>query len=150
MIAHITYLSESSIEKVRSPPAGQRPFRLRHAARNGISDRKLSALPGKRFVERFDANSYLYLTKAMDYFDLAARYGSLEGALAKTTARILITSYTTYWLFPTSQIRELVSSLIALGRHATFCELESPYGHDSFLIEIDQLTELVRAFLQPR
>ena len=103
-----------------------------------------------RVIERFDANSYLYLTKAMDYFDLAARYGSLEGALAKTTARILITSYTTDWLFPTSQIRELVSSLIALGRHATFCELESPYGHDSFLIEIDQLSELVRAFLQPR
>ena len=151
MIAHITYLSEYSIEKKfgrRLQDSDHFAFDMQRETEFQIES--YLHYQGKRFVERFDANSYLYLTKAMDYFDLAARYGSLEGALAKTTARILITSYTTDWLFPTSQIRELVSSLIALGRHATFCELESPYGHDSFLIEIDQLTELVRAFLQPR
>lgn len=149
MIAHITYLSESSIEKKfgrRLQDSDQFAFDLLRETEFQIES--YLHYQGKRFVERFDANSYLYLTKAMDYFDLAARYGNLGAALGKTTARILVASYTTDWLFPTSQSRELVSALISQGRHATFCELESPFGHDAFLIEIAQLTELVRAFLQ--
>lgn len=151
MIAHITYLSESSIEKKfgrKLQDSDQFAFDMLRETEFQIES--YLHYQGKRFVERFDANSYLYLTKAMDYFDLAARYGNLTTALSKTTARILVASYTTDWLFPTSQSRELVSSLIAMGRHATFCELESPFGHDAFLIEIEQLTSLVQAFLQPR
>jgi homoserine O-acetyltransferase len=149
MIAHITYLSESSIEKKfgrRLQDSDQFAFDLMRETEFQIES--YLHYQGKRFVERFDANSYLYLTKAMDYFDLATRPGGLAAALEKTTARILVTSYTTDWLFPTAQIGELVSALISTGRHTTFCELESPYGHDAFLIEIAQLTELVRAFLQ--
>ena len=102
---------------------------------------------GKRFVERFDANSYIYLTKAMDYFDLAKSYGSVAAALARTEARFLVASYTTDWLFPTSQSREIVSSLVQAGRHATFFELDSPYGHDSFLVEEARQTPMIRDFL---
>ncbi|MBM4074476.1 MAG: homoserine O-acetyltransferase, partial [Planctomycetes bacterium] len=103
---------------------------------------------GQRFIERFDANSYLYLTRAMDYFDLAGRYGSLKRALGQTNARFLITSYDTDWLFPSSQSRELVTSLIETRRHVTYLELQSVYGHDSFLIEIEQLEELVTPLLE--
>lgn len=151
MIAHITYLSESSIEK----KFGRRLQDSDHFAFDMLRETEFQIesylhYQGMRFVERFDANSYLYLTKAMDYFDLAAQHGGLAEALSKTTARILVASYTTDWLFPTAQSRELVSALISTGRHATFREFDSPYGHDAFLIEISQLTELVRSFLQYR
>lgn len=84
----------------------------------------------------------------MDYFDLAESYGSLERALGKTEARFLITSYTTDWLFPTVQSTELVNSLVAARRHVSFVELTSPYGHDSFLLEVDPLAELLTPFLE--
>jgi homoserine O-acetyltransferase len=102
---------------------------------------------GKRFVERFDANSYLYLTRAMDYFDLAKSYGTLPDAFSATQARFLVTSYTTDWLFPIAQSREIVSALIQARRHVTSVELDSPYGHDSFLLEVDQLEEMLKPFL---
>ncbi|MCG6156995.1 homoserine O-acetyltransferase family protein [Rubinisphaera margarita] len=148
MIAHITYLSESSIEK----KFGRRLQDSDHLAFDLMRETEFQIesylhYQGKQFVERFDANSYLYLTKAMDYFDMRETYGSLQQALKRSTAEILVASYTTDWLFPSSQSRDLVSALISAGRHASFCELTSPYGHDAFLIEINQLTELVRAFL---
>jgi homoserine O-acetyltransferase len=83
----------------------------------------------------------------MDYFDLAEQYGSLEKALGRTNARFLITSYTTDWLFPTVQSRELVDALVAARRHVSYTELSSPYGHDSFLLEVDPLAELLNPFL---
>lgn len=148
MVAHITYLSEASIEK----KFGRR---LQHSDRFAYELMRETEFQiesylhyqGVRFVERFDANSYLYLTRAMDYFDLAERYGSLEKALGRTDARFLITSYTTDWLFPTVQSKELVSALIASRRHATFVELTSPFGHDSFLLEVEPLAELLGPFL---
>ncbi|MCA8989382.1 MAG: homoserine O-acetyltransferase [Planctomycetaceae bacterium] len=148
MIAHITYLSESSIEKKfgrRLQDSDELAFDLMRETEFQIES--YLHYQGKQFVDRFDANSYLYLTKAMDYFDLAESHGSLRKALERTTARVLVASYTTDWLFPTSQSREIVSSLLSAGCHASFCELESAYGHDAFLIDIPQLTELVRAFL---
>ena len=83
----------------------------------------------------------------MDYFDLAQRYGSLQQALGQTDARFLITSYHTDWLFPSSQSRELLSALLQTRRHVTYLELESVFGHDSFLIEVKQLEELIVPFL---
>ena len=83
----------------------------------------------------------------MDYFDLAARYGSLQQALGRTNARFLITSYNTDWLFPTSQSQQIVKALVETRRHVTYLELESVFGHDSFLIEIAQLAELVTPLL---
>lgn len=149
MVAHITYLSEASIEK----KFGRR---LQHSDRFAYDLLRETEFQvesylhyqGSRFVERFDANSYLYLTRAMDYFNLADGFGSLEKALGRTDARFLITSYTTDWLFPTVQSRELVDALVAARRHVSFVELASPYGHDSFLLEVEPLEALLLPFLE--
>ncbi len=148
MVAHITYLSEDSIEL----KFGRR---LQDSDRFAFSMQKETEFQiesylhyqGKRFVQRFDANSYLYLTRMMDYFDLSEGFASLEAALAQTKARFLVASYDTDWLFPTSQSRELVSALLHVRRHVSFVELRCPFGHDSFLIDIDPLGALVSPFL---
>lgn len=148
MLAHITYLSEASIERKfgrNLQHAEQLAYDLQSETEFKIES--YLHYQGKRFIERFDANSYVYLTRAMDYFDLALRYGSLEQALGQTDARFLITSYHTDWLFPSSQSRELVSALLQTRRHVTYLELESVFGHDSFLIEVKQLEELIVPFL---
>jgi homoserine O-acetyltransferase len=149
MVAHITYLSEASIEKKFGRDlqhSGSLAYDLQSETEFKIES--YLHYQGKRFIERFDANSYLLLTRAMDYFDLAQRYGSLQQALGRTNARFLITSYHTDWLFPSSQSRELVSALLQMDRHVTYLELESVFGHDSFLIEIKQLEELVTPLLR--
>ena len=149
MVAHITYLSEASIER----KFGRDLQHSDHLAYDLHSETEFKIesylhYQGKRFIERFDANSYLYLTRAMDYFDLAQRYGSLRNALGQTEARFLITSYHSDWLFPSSQSREIVSALLETHRHVTYLELESVFGHDSFLLEIQQLEELVTPLLR--
>jgi homoserine O-acetyltransferase len=149
MVAHITYLSEASIEKKfgrRLQHADRFAYELLHDTEFQVES--YLHHQGSRFVERFDANSYLYLTRAMDYFDLAEGYGSLERALGQTNARFLITSYTTDWLFPTVQSHELVDALVAARRHVSFVELTSPYGHDSFLLEVEPLEDLLTPFLE--
>ena len=148
MVAHITYLSEASIEKKfgrRLQHSDQFAYELQKEVEFQIES--YLHYQGKQFVERFDANSYLYLTRAMDYFDLAENYGSLANALGRTDARFLIASYTTDWLFPTAQSKEIVAALIESRRHVTFVELESPFGHDSFLIEVEPLEEMLEPFL---
>ena len=149
MIAHITYLSESSIER----KFGRR---LQHDVRFAYDLLKETEFQiesylhyqGKRFIERFDANSYLYLTKAMDYFDLSESYGTFSDALARTAARFLVVSYSTDWLFTTSQSKELVTALLSNGSHVSSAEFGSPYGHDSFLIDFEPLAGIVRPFLE--
>ncbi len=149
MIAHITYLSEASIERKFGRDL-QHSDNLAYDLQRETEFKIESYLhyQGKRFIERFDANSYLYLTRAMDYFDLAQRHGSLREALGRTEARFLITSYHSDWLFPSSQSREIVSALLETHRHVTYLELESVFGHDSFLLEIKQLEELVTPLLR--
>ncbi len=148
MVAHITYLSEASIEK----KFGRRLQNSNRFAYELLRETEFQIesylhYQGKRFVERFDANSYLYLTRAMDYFDLAESTGGLVAAFQNTSARFLLTSYNTDWLFPTAQAREVVSALIKAGRHVTFTELTSPYGHDAFLIDMEPLREMIDPFL---
>lgn len=148
MVAHITYLSEDSIE-LKFGRRLQDSESLSHELHSETEFQIESYLhyQGKRFVERFDANSYLYLTKAMDYFELAPNPGDLAHALNKTEARFLIVSYDTDWLFTTAQSKEIVQALLSQQKHVSFSELSSPYGHDSFLIELEQLGELVEPFL---
>lgn len=149
MVAHITYLSEVSIENKfgrRLQHSDKLAYDLGHETEFQIES--YLHYQGKRFVERFDANSYLCLTHAMDYFDLASSYGSLAKALGRTNARFLLASYTSDWLFTTAQSQEIVEALIEARRHVTFVELASTYGHDAFLLEIEQLEELVRPFLE--
>ncbi len=151
MVAHITYLSEASIEM----KFGRRLQHSNAFAYDLLRETEFQVesylhYQGKRFVERFDANSYLYLTKAMDYFDLAEGRGSVTEALGQTSARFLVLSYTSDWLFPTVQSRELVRALLKGGKDVTFLELDSPFGHDAFLIdkELPKLASVVRPFLE--
>jgi len=147
MIGHITYLSDSS---------------MRDKFGRGLQDREelgydfgppdfqvesYLRYQGDAFVERFDANSYLYVTKAMDYFDLVADHGSLVEAFGGTRSRFLVISYSGDWLFPTYMSKEMVRALQANGIETTFCELQSEYGHDAFLLEDWQLTDIMRQFL---
>ena len=147
MAAHVTYLSESALTRKFGRNLQDRSKRsfgfeadfqiesyLRH---QGIS-----------FVERFDANSYLYLTRAMDYFDLAADHGGrLAGAFRGTTTRFCCVSFTSDWLFPTEEMRLVVHALNAAGAPVSFVEVESDKGHDAFLLDEPVMHDAVRGFL---
>ena len=149
MVAHITYLSEDSIELKfgrRLQDSDQFAFNMQKETEFQIES--YLHYQGKRFVQRFDANSYLYLTRAMDYFDLSDGHPSLAAALQKAKARFLVASYDTDWLFPTSQSRDLVTALLQVGKHVSFMELLCPFGHDSFLIDIEPLAQMVAPFLE--
>jgi homoserine O-acetyltransferase len=146
MIGHITYLSEQSMHE----KFGRM---LRHAdAYTWKFDPEFSvetylAYQGEAFVKRFDANSYLYITKAMDYFDLGAPFGGLMPAMAQVQARFLVISFSSDWLFPSAQSRELVRALRFGGKDTSFVEIDSPHGHDAFLLEASEITRLLRGFL---
>ncbi|MBO9708235.1 MAG: homoserine O-acetyltransferase [Caulobacter sp.] len=147
MAAHITYLSE---------PALQRKFG-RELQRDGLSwgfdaDFQVESYlrhQGASFVDRFDANSYLYITRAMDYFDLAAGHG---GVLASAFAgardvRFCVLSFTSDWLYPTSENRHIVRALTAAGARAAFVEIESDKGHDAFLLDEPVMDAALQGFL---
>ena len=104
---------------------------------------------GLSFVERFDANSYLYITRAMDYYDIADDHGgSLASAFTASRARFCLVSFDTDWLYPTAESRIIVHALNASGAQASFVELSSPFGHDAFLLECPELNRVVDGFLK--
>jgi len=98
---------------------------------------------GRSFVERFDANSYLYITKAMDYFDLTADGRSLADVLRPTRARFLVASFTSDWLYPPAESEAIVEALSAARRPIEYHALSSPLGHDAFLLEAELLTPIL-------
>ena len=102
---------------------------------------------GSQFVDRFDANSYIYITKAMDYFDLTGGAHRLGAAFEKVKARFLVISFTSDWLYPSYQSLEVVRALRGRNCDVAYCELPSSYGHDAFLVNVNEQTELVRGFL---
>ncbi|MDJ0855696.1 MAG: homoserine O-acetyltransferase [Desulfobacterales bacterium] len=146
MVAHITYLSEISLNH-KFGRRLQSADRLSYDIRNEFAVESYLNHQGTRFTERFDANSYIYITKAMDYFDIARTYGPLKTALASVAARYLVISYTSDWLFPTAQSKDIVRALIANDRDVSFVDIDSPHGHDAFLIETERLTQIATAFL---
>jgi homoserine O-acetyltransferase len=105
---------------------------------------------GNKFIERFDANSFLYITKAADYFDLAREYGhgSLVKAFSRCTAKFLVVSYTSDWLYPTYQSKEMVKAMKKNNLDVSFCEIDAQWGHDAFLLPDPRLDNLVRGFLR--
>jgi homoserine O-acetyltransferase len=106
---------------------------------------------GQAFGERFDANSYLYITRAMDYFDAAARTeGCLEKALASVEAGIMLLSFSSDWLYPPKDAKEIAQALIANRKTVTYVNLPSIYGHDAFLLETEKIAPLISAFLEKR
>ncbi len=146
MIGHLTYLSAVGMEQ-RFGRRLQEGTRVSYSFSADYQVESYLRHQGESFVRRFDANSYLYITRAMDYFDLDQGFASLADALSSTRAEFLIVSVNTDWLYPTAQARELVDALAESGRQARFIELSSPHGHDAFLIEHATLTPHIVRFL---
>jgi len=147
MAAHITYLSEAGLTE----KFGRRLQDRAHKTFGFDADFQIESYlrhQGISFVDRFDANSYLYITRAMDYFDLAEGYeGSLARAFMGTRTRFCLISFDTDWLYPTAESRRIVHALNAAGAEASFVELASPYGHDAFLLEAPAMDRIMHGFL---
>lgn len=147
MIGHITYLSEASMHA----KFGRKLANREHFGYDFETDFEVESYlhyKGSRFTERFDANSYLYITKAMDYFDLCNGHGSLTAAFARCAhIMYLVVSFTSDWLYPAYHSKELVAALTAVGADVTYCNLQSTWGHDAFLLEVDTMTRLISDFL---
>ena len=147
MAAHITYLSEEGLTE----RFGRR-LQDRDAKSFGFdADFQVESYlryQGSGFTQRFDANSYLYITRAMDYFDLAEEHGGkLADAFAGTQSRFFLVSFDTDWLYPTAESRHIVHALNAAGAKVSFVELSAPHGHDSFLLDVPALDRVIRGFL---
>jgi homoserine O-acetyltransferase len=146
MIGHITYLSEQGMREkfgreLRNSHSYNYDFNSEFAVETYLDHQ------GQSFVGRFDANSYLYITKAADYFDLGKVYGSLKNAFANTGCRFLVISFSSDWLFTPAQSRDIVDALVANNKDVSFCDITSPYGHDAFLLEPDTLGTFISGFL---
>jgi len=145
MMAHITYLSDKGLEG---------KFGRGHRAIDGTEIFKPSFEiedylhhQGQTFVNRFDANTYLYFTRALDLFDLRNRGGSLASAFKDVEARFLVVGFTSDWLFPSDQNREIVKALLRLRKTASYAEIQSDLGHDSFLLHSPKIYNLIEGFL---
>ena len=147
MIGHITYLSEESITRKFGRKL-QEKSDYEYSFDTEFQIESYLQYQGDKFVKRFDANSYLYLSKALSYFDLDKSYGSLEKALEKITAEVLILSISSDWLYPTSQSKDIAHILMRQNKRVSFCEVDSEYGHDSFLIEVDKFASIIKPFLE--
>ena len=137
MVGHITYMSDESMRekfgrRLRTPDQFEVESYLKYR--------------GYKFVDRFDANSYIYITRAMDTFDLSQR-GALPTLFESHDTRFLLISFTSDWLYPPYQSLEIVKALRGRNCDVAYCNLDARYGHDSFLVEVDQQTEVVRGFL---
>jgi homoserine O-acetyltransferase len=147
MAAHITYLSDAALHR----KFGRRMQDRELPTFSFDADFQVESYlryQGSSFVERFDANSYLYLTRAMDYFDIAADHkGVLAEAFRDIKTRFCVVSFTSDWLFPTSEARAIVHALNASSARVSFAEIETDKGHDAFLLDVPEFFEISRAFL---
>jgi len=147
MIGHITYLSEQGMRRkfgrqLRDADQYSYDFNSEFAVETYLDHQ------GQTFVERFDANSYLYITKAADYFDLQKEYGSLRKAFANVKSRFFVVSFASDWLFTPEQSRAIVDALAANRKDVSYCNIDSSYGHDAFLLESDTLGTFFCCFLK--
>jgi homoserine O-acetyltransferase len=181
MMAHITYLSDASMDRKfgrkavaphhKATPIATEPATsetLAAVSANDASGLSMEGIDpvspaatfdvrfevesylryqGQSFINRFDANSYLYITRALDQFDLAATHGSLEQAFASVQGATLVVGFTSDWLFPPEQNRAIALALLRAGKRVSYAELSTDLGHDSFLLESPQIYDLVRGFL---
>ena len=147
MAAHITYLSDEALHRKFG-----RSLQNREKVTFGFdADFQVESYlrhQGTAFVDRFDANSYLYITRAMDYFDIAADYdGVLANAFKGTKTRFCVVSFTSDWLYPTKESRAIVQALNAVAANVSFVEIDSDKGHDAFLLHEPELFDTVKGFL---
>jgi homoserine O-acetyltransferase len=152
MVGHITYLSAPALDD----KFGRR-LQFADDVRYTITEPEFEVENYLRhqadsFVRRFDANTYLYLSRALTYFDLARQYGdgSLSKALAAMKARTLLIAFSSDWLYPPSASRELEAALRTLGKPVEYHLIEAPYGHDCFLLEEARQTPIIRRFLEKK
>ncbi len=146
MMAHITYLSDKGMERKfgrRRRDSGEINFSFDV----DFEVERYLRYQGQSFINRFDANTYLYFTRALDYFDLPETYGSLEAAFREVRARALVIGFTSDWLFPPEQNKEIVQALLRQRKQATYAEVPMDFGHDSFLVDAPNLYRLMVAFL---
>jgi homoserine O-acetyltransferase len=147
MIGHITYLSEESMHK----KFGRESIKVANSPLiNFIREFEVESYlqhQGESFIKRFDANSYLYISKAIDDFDITDGYNNLSEAFQNIKAKCLVMSFTSDWLYPKEQSMQIVKALKINGIETTYTNFESEYGHDSFLIEDERLKKLFAGFL---
>ncbi len=157
-LAHVTYLSRELLER-KFHRAKQENFVNAPAEEKAERDRLFKTYfqvesyldyQARKFLDRFDANSYLHITRSMDLYDPCDRFGSLDAAFARVKARMLVCSYANDILFPAWQSKEIVSSLMRAGKRVSYCHLESGTGHDSFLTDIAHLSKIVGGFISER
>ncbi|MEI8078816.1 MAG: homoserine O-acetyltransferase [bacterium] len=147
MIGHITYLSEKSMHL----KFGRNLRNRDHYAFNFETEFQVESYlhhQGKKFIQRFDANTYLYLTKAMDYYDLTGAFSSLRASLKRATAKFMLIAFSSDWLFPPQALKEIANALRTNGSDVTYMVMQSDYGHDAFLLETAGLTKALAAFLR--
>ncbi len=146
MIAHITYLSEQSMHQ----KFGRQYVDKNKRSFNFSKDFQVESYlhhQGNKFVQRFDANTYLYISRAMDYFDLELEHGSLESAFFDCRSSFLVLSFSSDWLFPPDQSRDIVRALKRTGKDVSYCEIDSDQGHDAFLLPGHRMGDIVSGFL---
>ena len=147
MVAHITYLSDASMHQKfgrRLQEKGDTRFEFDEQ----FEVESYLEYKGGTFVDRFDPNTYIYLSKALDYFDLSAKHGSLEEALTVCRSKFLVVSFTSDWLYPSYQAKEIVVALMREHKDVSYVEIDCPFGHDSFLLETERQTPMIRSFLK--
>ena len=147
MIAHITYLSESALQR----KFGRNLQNSKNFSFNFITDFQIESYlkhQGSSFVERFDSNSYLYITKAMDYFDLSSKRGGLKKALKSTKITFCFFTFSSDWLFPTSETKKIIKSMNIFNEKVSFVEFKSDKGHDAFLLKEPEFHETLRSFIK--
>ncbi len=157
-IAHITYLScdllqekfHRNLQKEFVEAPAEDRARRDASFKTYFQIESYLNYQAKKFVGRFDANSYLHITRSMDLFDAGARYGSLFDACARVKAKCLVVSYQNDILFTVGQSKDIVHALLKNGKDVSYCHLEAGTGHDSFLTDIDDLSGLIAGFLSPR
>jgi len=145
MIGHITYMSDTSMSRKFGRREGSSGGGRPHG--NGFEVEDYLHHKGLTFVDRFDANSYLYITRAIDEYDAGGGAGLAE-ALRGLEARVLVLSFKSDWLYPSHQSQEIVRGCKKAGVDVTYCEIGSTYGHDAFLLEVGEQTKLVSHFLE--
>ncbi len=143
MVGHITYMSDKSMEEKFSRRMKEKDYSFSFTADFEVEG--YLRYRGDNFVKRFDANSYLYLTKALDYFDLSGHRLIPKGK--NIGVRFLVIAFKSDWLYPSYQSQDIVRQLKASGVDATYCEINSTYGHDAFLLEAEEETRLIKHFL---
>ena len=148
MLGHITYLSDEAMyqkfgRRLQGKSKPEFSFGIEFEVESYL------AYQGRSFVERFDANAYLYVTRAMDYYDAARNWGGgdLTAACKRIRSRMLVVSFSTDWLYPPRECRELALAVCRNGRAVTYVNIPSNYGHDAFLVESEQMGKLLRDFL---